>query len=355
MFHEFTNAVPRDRQPAKPRRERLLHHCLRSTQAAFAGAVLVCLPHYPAVAAEKSFLHRTDVQDYIREISTAHDLDQNRLAGLFADATLQQSVIDRISKPAERVLKWHEYRKIFLTERRIREGREFMRQHQATLARATSSYGVPADLITAIIGVETFYGRLTGKDYALPALATLAFAYPPRASFFRKELTEFLLLSDEEGLDAATLKGSYAAAMGMPQFISSSYRAYAVDFDGDGKRDLWTSVEDVIGSVANYLARHGWREGEAIAERVYPETAAWQALVTKGLKPGLDKNQLVTAGIPPRLSSTGKYSLYTLEQSRVTEAWVGHHNFYVITRYNHSRLYAMAVMQLADSIKSGSP
>lgn len=309
----------------------------------------------PAVTAgEQSFLHRTEVQDYLREISRAHGLDQNRLAALFADTTSQQSVIDRISTPAERVLKWHEYRKIFLTDRRIREGQAFLQTHRDTLARATETYGVPADLITAIIGVETFYGRLTGKDYALPALATLAFDYPPRATFFRNELTEFLLLTEEEGLDPMTLKGSYAAAMGMPQFISSSYRAYAVDFDGDGVRDLWNSVDDVIGSVANYLARHGWREGEAIAERVYPQNTAWRALVTKGLKPDLNRAQLREAGIPPQRASSGDLSLYTLQQSRVLEAWVGHHNFYVITRYNHSRLYAMAVMQLSDAIRAGS-
>ena len=312
------------------------------------------LPLSNVAAAEQRLIQREDVQNYIREISRAHGLQQNRLAGLFADVTLQQSVIDRISRPAERVLQWHEYRKIFLTERRINEGRTFLQAHQAILNRAYERYGVPPELITAVIGVETFYGRLTGKDYALPALATLAFAYPPRASFFRKELTEFLLLSDEEGFDAATAKGSYAAAMGMPQFISSSYRAYAVDFDGDGKRDLWNSVEDVIGSVANYFARHGWRQGEAIAERVYPESAAWRSLVTDGLKPDLSASQLRGAGIGPRLVSSGKHSLYTLEQSRVTEAWVGHHNFYVITRYNHSRLYAMAVMQLAESIKKES-
>jgi len=198
------------------------------------------LPLSNVAVAEQRLIQREDVQNYIREISRAHGLQQNRLAGLFADVTLQQSV--------------------------------------------------------------------------------------------------FLLLSDEEGFDAATAKGSYAAAMGMPQFISSSYRAYAVDFDGDGKRDLWNSVEDVIGSVANYFAQHGWRQGEAIAERVYPESAAWRSLVTDGLKPDLSASQLRGAGIGPRLVSSGKHSLYTLEQSRVTEAWVGHHNFYVITRYNHSRL-----------------
>ncbi|MBX2825857.1 MAG: lytic murein transglycosylase B [Gammaproteobacteria bacterium] len=291
------------------------------------------------------------VAAYLKEISQQHGLDHQHLRNLFADVSVQDDVIKLISTPSERTLTWSEYRAIFLTEKRIRGGLEFVEKHRVLLDRAEAQYGVPADIIAAIIGVETAYGQITGNHRALSALATLAFAYPPRASFFRKELTEFLLLAGEEGFDPGQVKGSYAAAMGMPQFISSSYRQYAIDFDNDGRRDLWDSPADVIGSVANYFTAHGWRPGEAIAEKVTPTGGDWLALVTKSLKPTHDDQMLLRSGLKPLHTTPGKKSVMVFERNNQSESWIGHKNFYVITRYNHSRMYAMAVFQLSQILR----
>lgn len=288
---------------------------------------------------------------YLQEISQQHGLDRQYLNDLFADVSVQDDVIKLISTPSERTLTWSEYRAIFLTEKRIQGGLAFAAEHRELLDRAEKTFGVPAEIIAAIIGVETAYGRITGKHLALPALATLSFAYPPRAGFFRNELTEFLLLAQEEGFDPAKVKGSYAAAMGMPQFISSSYREYAVDFDDDGRRDLWDSPADVIGSVANYFSRHGWQAGEAVVEKVAPQSDDWRGLITKSLKPIHSDQTLKRAGLLPQHNTPGEKSVMVFEWKGQPDAWVGHKNFYVITRYNHSRLYAMAVFQLSQKLR----
>jgi len=215
--------------------------------------------------ASEYFLQRESVRQYIKEISEEHQLDANRLSNLFAVVKPQQSVLDAIARPAERTLTWADYRPIFIKQKRIDGGRKFMRDHADVLRRAEETYGVPPSIIAAIIGVETYYGEITGKHGVLASVATLAFDYPPRSGFFKTELTEFLILSQRENWDAAAIKGSYAGAMGLPQFISSSYRAYAVDFDNDGTTDLFNSVPDAIGSVANYLDRHGWRLTNALS------------------------------------------------------------------------------------------
>jgi len=304
-------------------------------------------------AEQRSMASRSAVQSYIDEVSAEHALDRSWLTQIFDRVYKQQSVIDRISKPAERVLKWYQYRPIFLTDKRIKAGVQFIREHAQLLAEVESKYQVPAEIIAAIVGVETFYGVYTGKDNALSALATLAFDYPPRASFFRRELTELLLLSREERLDPATIRGSYAAAMGMPQFISSSYRAYAVDFDNDGRRDLWSSHADIIGSVANYFKQHGWRANEAIAEQVYPTDSSYKALISDNLKPKVSYENLASNGIAIDPRTDAKLSVMDFAHSENgSEVWIGYHNFYVITRYNHSRLYAMAVFQLSEALKN---
>jgi len=227
-----------------------------------------------------------------------------------------------------------------------------MQEYADTLAKAETTYGVPASVITAIIGVETFYGRITGKYGVLEAVATLAFDYPPRSKFFKQELTEFLVLSQEEGWDMTQIKGSYAGAMGWPQFISSSYRRYAVDFDGDGKRDLLGSTKDAIGSVANYLSVHGWQEGALIAEPwQLSGDKAKQAgkLVTKSLKPSVTPATLKKLGFS---ADTKKpVSVMQFDGKQGQETWVGYPNFYAITRYNHSRLYALAVYQLSQAVQ----
>lgn len=309
----------------------------------------------PVEAVENPLLARADVQAYITKISAEHQLDANRLSNLFAEVESQQSVLDAISRPAEHVLTWAQYRPIFIKQKRIDQGREFIQTHQATLARAEQQFGVPASIIAAIIGVETYYGRITGKHGVLESVATLAFDYPPRSTFFTSELTEFLKLSHAEGWDTLGVKGSYAGAMGWPQFISSSYRHYAIDFDDDGQRDLFGSVPDIIGSVANYLKTHGWRAQQPVAERITikeKDRVAVRALKRKSLKPAIAPKTMSNLGY--EVNGTKAINVMNLQGKGGEETWVGYTNFYVITRYNHSKLYALAVYQLSELLSSSS-
>lgn len=306
------------------------------------------------VLASDAFLSRQAVRDYIDKISQEHDLNPAAVTQLFAEAKPQQSVLDAISKPAERVLTWAQYRPIFIKQKRIDAGVAFMQQNASDLQRAEDTYGVPANVIAAIIGVETFYGKITGKHPVLDSVATLAFDYPKRATFFKRELTEYLVLAMAEGWDAGTIKGSYAGAMGWPQFISSSYRQYAVDFDGDGQRDLFNSVPDVIGSVANYLAVHGWQSEAPIAQEILPsdlnakKRTALNSLIRKSLKPAIAPETLENIGI--EVAGDQLVRVMQFAGSGGEELWVGYKNFYVITRYNHSALYALAVYQLSEEL-----
>lgn len=254
-------------------------------------------------------------------------------------------------RPAE-AKPWHQYRPIFVTESRIRQGVEFWDKHAADLTRASDAYGVPPEIIVAILGVETRYGRYAGKHRVIDALATLAFDYPQRSAFFRKELLEYLLLTREEGMDPLALKGSYAGAMGKPQFISSSYRHYAVDFDGDGVRDLLNSTVDAIGSVANYFQRHQWRHGEPVVSRAQAQGEQYRQLVELGIKPHIEASRVTAYGVRVENDVPGLLgALIELETEQGSELWFGYQNFYVITRYNHSPLYAMAVYQLGQAIR----
>lgn len=307
------------------------------------------------------YLERESVRDYIRQVSAEHDLSVNRIAGLFTRLTRQQSILDAISRPAERTLSWREYRPIFMTQRRIDEGQTFLNAHRTLLEQAQDRFGVPAEIITAIIGVETYYGGNMGSYGVLEALATLSFDFPRRSTFFTREMTEFLLLSETEGWDTVNVKGSYAGAMGMPQFIASSYREYAIDFDEDGIRDLFTSQADIIGSVANYLERHGWQEGEPIAEQWRPRGGindSMRKLVRETLSPVIAADTVRELGYEPYYEGGADpeqlLSVMTMEGPDEQELWVGYPNFYSITRYNHSRLYAMAVFQLAEAIREAS-
>ena len=221
-----------------------------------------------AASAQQNYAQRADVKIFIDEMVEQHGFDRAYLEDKFASAKRLDNVLESIAKPAEKELNWGQYRPIFVTNKRSNKGKKFIRENRATLERAEKEYGVPVEIIAAIIGVETFYGRHTGKYTVFDSLTTLGFDYPKRGKFFRSELKQFLLLSKEEDIDIETMTGSYAGAMGMPQFISSSYRRYAVDFDGDGKRDLWNSTEDVIGSVANYFSEHGWVKGGEVASQV---------------------------------------------------------------------------------------
>jgi membrane-bound lytic murein transglycosylase B len=208
---------------------------------------------------------REDVAAFVARIAAETDYDEQELVDLFSQVKKQEHLFEKLNRPAEKELQWHQYRRIFVKKTRIERGVKFWRQHRELLADVSSKSGVPEEIIVAIIGVETFYGIYRGKDPVFDSLVTLAFDYPRRAKFFSTELEQFLLLTKEQGFDARSLRGSYAGAMGMPQFISSSYRHYAVDFDGNGKIDLFNSIPDIAGSVANYFVKHGWQRDGRVA------------------------------------------------------------------------------------------
>ena len=313
--------------------------------------VVLLLAVSPARAANLS--SDPQVRAFIQDMTRRHGFSQLDLESLLNEAKILDSILEAISRPAE-AKPWHEYRKIFLKPNRIAGGAEFWSQNAQTLARAEEKFGVPAKIIVAIIGVETLYGQYRGKLRVLDALVTLGFRYPKRSEFFARELEHFLLLTREEGLDAKSLTGSYAGAMGIPQFIPSSYRAYAVDFDGDNVRDLLGSTQDAIGSVASYLAEHGWRRGQLIAVPAKVSGEGYKALVDAGIKPSISiaamkSKQVDVLGALP---DDAKAALMEFELRDGVEHWVGLKNFYMITRYNHSKLYALAVFQLAEAIQA---
>ena len=314
---------------------------------------LTVLMIFSAVAHAESYLSRAEVDAYIEELIQQHNFSRPELEEVLAAAERRQDIIDLMRRPAERRLNWHEYSKIFLDEQRIAGGVEFWQQNQATLERAQKEYGVAPEVIVAIIGVETRYGRVTGRHRVVDALMTLAFDYPPRASFFRKELTQFLLLAREEGKNPISLTGSYAGAMGFGQFIPSSYRSYAVDFDQDGVRDIWQNRNDAIGSVANYFSRHGWRGAEQVTLPVQlkAETEQLLLIANQSLKPTHSIAEMAEMGvIVDGLDPDARVLLLRLLGGEKPEYWLGFDDFYVITRYNRSRLYAMAVYQLGQEI-----
>lgn len=312
--------------------------------------VLLLVLNAPAHA-HGNFSDNEQAAAFAADMQQRHGFSADEMRALLADARYQEDVIARMNKPAER-LGWDRYRKIFLTETRIAGGVKFWSEHADTVARAEQQYGVDSRYIVAIIGVETAYGRFTGKLRVLDALATLAFAYPRRASFFRRELEQYLLLTRDEKLPVGSMKGSYAGAMGVPQFIPSSYRAYAVDFDGDGVRDLIASVDDAIGSVANYLAVHGWQRGATVTLPATASADDAKPFLEQGNKPHTTLAALASAGVGTAAAAddTGKVALISLGGEQREELWVVFANFYAITRYNPSNLYAMAVTQLAAEI-----
>ncbi len=297
---------------------------------------------------------RPDVAAFIDEMVREHDFEREALAALLGKAEIKQSIIDKISKPAEKKLSWAEYRRIFITRERVDAGTSFWLENREMLERIEKETGVAVEMIVGIIGVETYYGRITGQDRVIDALATLAFDYPPRSTFFRKELGEFLILAREEELDATTPLGSYAGAMGRPQFMPSSFRAYAVDATGDGKRDIWNDWADVAGSVANYFIRHGWRSGEEIIAQA-TLGSSWggaQPEPRNTLKASETVESLSRKGVlfATDLCADSKGELLTYEGADGIEHWVGFHNFFVITKYNRSVMYALAAHQLGQEI-----
>lgn len=289
--------------------------------------------------------------DFIDEMVARHAFSRDELARLFGQIDPQPDVLVAIANPAE-AKPWHEYRPLFVNESRIRGGVEFWDTHKETLARAEKVYRVPPQIIVAILGVETRYGRTTGTHPVLASLTTLAFAYPPRSRFFRQELEEYLLLTREQQFNPLLLTGSYAGAVGPGQFIASSYRRYAVDFDGDGRRDILYNTADVVGSVANYLEVHGWTPQQAVASRADTTGDRYKSILSEDLKPRLSLRRMRRYGIVPEdnLPDGQLGTLIVLETLRGPEYWIGLQNFYVITRYNRSPLYAMAVHQLSQEI-----
>jgi membrane-bound lytic murein transglycosylase B len=284
-----------------------------------------------------------------------HQFTREVIESTLAKANKNETILEAIAKPWE-AKPWHQYYPIFLTEKRLTKGLAFWKTHQQTLARAEQETGVPAEIIIAIIGVETFYGAYLGKYSVLDALVTLGFHYPPRATFFRSELAQLFLLAQEEKFDITELKGSYAGAMGWGQFISSSYRHYAVDFDDDGVRDLLSNPVDAIGSVANYFKKHKWKANTDIAFKAKVSGTQYSDFLSKSLKYSHQWSQLQDAGVTidqPNLSKDMRVKLLEFEQANSKEYWVGLPNFYVITRYNHSPLYAMAVFQFSQQLKQG--
>ncbi len=297
-------------------------------------------------------LERSDVQMFMESMVREHDYDRETLQNILRQAEIKQKIIESISKPAEKTLTWADYRPIFMTKERIQAGTAFWRENRATLEKVSSDTGVPIEIIVGIIGVETYFGRITGGHRVLDALATLTFAYPPRSKFFRSELEHFLLLVREEDMQATDAIGSYAGAMGRPQFMPSSYRAYAVDSTGDGKRDIWDDWTDVAGSIANYFLAHGWKPGEEVVAQA-TIGSNWSGSSPKNiLKPEDTVSSLSKKGVvfSTNLPNDDTAQLLTLEGDNGSEYWVGFHNFFVITRYNHSAMYALAVHQLGQEI-----
>lgn len=324
----------------------------RRAQAALA-VLIVQAAAAPAWALD---LSRPEVRTFINELVTQDGFEEKYLNAVFSGVESKQSIIDAMNRPAEKVKPWYEYRAIFLTPRRISEGVDFYWEHEARLREVSARTGVPPEIITAIVGVETMYGTRTGTFRAVDALSTLAFDYPPRSAFFRKELRELFLLARDEQLDVTELTGSYAGALGPPQFIPSSYRNFAVDGNGDRRRNLLADWDDIIGSVGNYFAVHNWQAGQPVAARA--------ELSSTALRPE-GQNELVlkdTVGSLGRqgiqfisdLPSTAPALLLTLQGQDGPEYWVGFQNFYVITRYNRSAMYAMAVYQLSEAIAAGA-
>ncbi|MGR8931263.1 MAG: lytic murein transglycosylase B [Gammaproteobacteria bacterium] len=292
------------------------------------------------------------LNNFIGQMVKQHHFNDTEMKTLFKSVNIQQSILDAMAKPAEGK-PWYLYREIFMTDSRIESGVKFWRDNETALKAVEQQYGVPAEIIVAIIGVETKYGAFTGKYRVIDALSTLGFAYPKRSEFFLKELENFLLLTREEQMDPLQPLGSYAGAMGLSQFMPSSFRAYAADFDQDKKRDIWHNTGDAIASVANYFVANQWHRGEPITFQVSAKGESFRQAISKGTKPDTAVGQLRKLGvdIPSKLADGENGKLLSYQLIDGEELWLGLHNFYVITRYNRSPLYAMAVYQLSQAIR----
>ncbi|HLW74891.1 MAG TPA: lytic murein transglycosylase B [Gammaproteobacteria bacterium] len=304
-------------------------------------------PHAPTPTVVIGYASRPEVRQFVDNVVQKDGLDRSWVEHAFAGAQRRQSVIDAITRPFE-AKPWYQYEPIFVNDARITAGVSFWDQQAAILQKAEAQYGVPAGILVAIVGVESYYGRQHGGYPVMDALTTLAFDYPPRAPFFQGELEQFLLMCREQSLDPLKPMGSYAGAMGTPQFMPDSYRQYAVDFDGDGKRDIWDDWADILGSVANYFHEHGWQPNGLV---VVPAAMKLGSTPPEALVPSTagtlrQAGVVMTSGVPDDTEAV----LVALQEEDETRYWVGLHNFRVITQYNKSPLYAMAVVQLANAV-----
>jgi len=312
-----------------------------------------------AAAAQGNYAQREDVRRFIAEMVERHGFVGRELRRLFSRARFQPAVIRAMTPPSEAPVKsWQGYRAMFVSRERIEAGVRFRERHAATLARAAQEFGVPADIIVAIIGVETVYGRNMGTHRIIDALATLAFDFPRRSEFFRAELENFLLYARESGVDVLAAQGSYAGAFGIPQFMPGTYRRFAVDYDGDGQRDLHASPVDAIGSVANFLKAHGWETGQPVAARAQVSGESYRALVDAGIRPLYRVSDLPAYGVGitlPMPPDAGCALLELKTPGQPPEYWIGLQNFYALTRYNRSSFYAIAVVELARELARAAP
>lgn len=313
---------------------------------------LLCVPAF-ATAATGDYAARAEGKALLERLQKADGVDIDAARSLLADARYKPKIVAAMRKPAERTLTWGDYRPIFLQAERAQKGAAYIQTHRDIFAQAEEKYGVPTNIIAAIIGVETKYGAFVGRDRVLDALATLGFDYPERSAYFMRELEDFLQLCVEEELACEREVGSYAGAMGLPQFMPSSYRAYAVDGNDNGRRDLWEEPADIIHSVANYLSEHGWQRDARVALPAWiGDDENLDDIERSKRKPAYRWDALRKLGVrvddpPPNGAEVG---LLEFEGSHGTEYWLGLNNFFVITTYNHSPLYAMAVYQLGQEI-----
>lgn len=318
--------------------------------------LLSCLTTTVLAQAQTDYEEHPLAAAFTEKMVSQHGFDKTTLVTIIKQAERKQSILDAISRPAEKTKSWKDYRNIFISAKRINKGIAFYQKHQQLLSKVEQEFGVDWPVIVAILGVETRYGEITGSFRVVDALATLGFDYPPRGKFFRGQLEQFLIMCQEQGFEPLSLKGSYAGAMGWGQFIPSSYRNFAVDFDGDKTADIWNNEADALASIANYFAKHRWIMNQPVAAKVefvgdYDD--AWNKRNEKPKTLLSEWQQRGVKGIPEDWSKDQGATLMRFEAKGGIEYWLGLNNFYSITRYNHSNLYAMAVNELAEAIKAG--
>jgi membrane-bound lytic murein transglycosylase B len=328
----------------------------------FLFAAALALPLASVTAGPSGYPHRKEVKQFIAEMVEKHRFTRSELNRVFGQAQFQPTIIKAMEQPAETALaSWQAYRALFINPQRVEAGVQFWNRHADPLKRAAAEFGVPEGIIVGIIGVETTYGRNIGTYRVIDALSTLAFDYPKRADFFRAELENYLVFTREMRIDALRVKGSYAGAIGIPQFMPGSYRRFAVDYDGDGQIKLATSAADAIGSIGNFLRSHGWVRGEPVAFGAEVKGEDWRKLADAGVAPAHRPADLSGFGVKPAaaLPPDALCALIELETpGQPSDFRVTLQNFFVLTRYNRSSLYAAAVVDLAAELaraRTGPP